>query len=89
MEHATPNELAEMPLVEELIKLVVASRKASRKPVTKKSAFYPTLLEGRKIPTKPFLAIPQTSSEMREYIPVRFMKNKPPNKPRADDCRCD
>ena len=79
LEHATPNELEKMPLVEDLIKLVEASRKASKKPATKKSALYPTLLEGRKIPTKPFLAIPQTSSEKREYIPVRFYE--PPTIP--------
>ncbi|MCA8835044.1 MAG: class I SAM-dependent DNA methyltransferase, partial [Proteobacteria bacterium] len=70
LEHATPNELAKMPFVQERIKKVIEFRKASRKPATKKSALYPTLLEGKAITTKTFLMIPETSSELREYIPM-------------------
>ncbi len=70
LEHATPNQLAKMPLVQERIKLVIASRKASKKPATQKLALYPTLFEGRTIPKRPFLMIPKTSSELREYIPM-------------------
>ena len=70
LEHAKPNQLAKMPLVQKQIKLVEASRKASKKPATKKLALYPRLFEGRTIPTKPFLIIPKTSSELREYIPM-------------------
>ncbi len=70
LEHATDNQLAKMPLVQKRIEQVKKMRQASKKPATQKLADYPMLFETRTIPEKPFMAIPETSSEKRSYIPM-------------------
>ena len=76
---APPADLKSMPLVMERIALVKQFRTESKKPATQKLAYYPTLLEGKTIPDQPFLAIPQVSSERREYVPFGWVE--PPTIP--------
>ena len=73
LEHASPEELRAMPLVAERIKKVREFRLASQKPATRRLGQTPTLLEGRTIPASTFLAIPQVSSERREYVPFGWL----------------
>lgn len=68
-----------MPLVVQRIRRVRAMRLASKKAATVKLADRPTQLEGRSIPTAPFLVIPEVSSERREYIPIGWLE--PPTIP--------
>ena len=74
LEEAEPEELRAMPLSVERIRRVRAMRLASKKAATVKLADTPTQLEGRSIPTAPFLVIPETSSERREYVPIGWLK---------------
>ncbi len=79
LEEAEPEELRAMPLVVERIRRVRAMRLASRKAATVKLAARPTQLEGRSIPTTPFLVVPEVSSERREYVPIGWLE--PPTIP--------
>ncbi|MYK06199.1 MAG: class I SAM-dependent DNA methyltransferase, partial [Synechococcus sp. SB0670_bin_20] len=74
LEEAEPETLRTMPLSVERIRRVRAMRLASKKPATVRLADTPTRLEGRSIPAAPFLVIPETSSELREYVPIGWMK---------------
>ena len=74
LEEATPTELRSMPLVIERIRRVREMRLASKKAATVKLADRPTQLEGRSIPTAPFLVVPEVSSERREYVPIGWLE---------------
>ena len=74
LEEAEPETLRTMPLSVERIRRVRAMRLASRKAATVKLADTPTRLEGRSIPTAPFLVIPKVSSERREYVPIGWLE---------------
>ena len=74
LEEAEPEELRAMPLVVERIRRVRAMRLASKKAATVRLADTPTQLEGRSIPTAPFLVIPEASSERREYVPIGWLR---------------
>ncbi len=76
---ATPDQLARLPLVRERMRKVHAFRQASKSPPTQKLAETPTLYHVNVVPTRPFLAIPETSSERREYIPISLLE--PPTIP--------
>ena len=79
LEEAEPETLRTMPLSVERIRRVRAMRLASRKTATVRLADTPTRLEGRSIPTAPFLVVPKVSSERREYVPVGWLE--PPTIP--------
>ena len=79
LEEAEPTELRSMPMAIDRIRLVREMRLASKKPATVKLADRPTQLEGRSIPTAPFLVIPKVSSERREYVPTGWLE--PPTIP--------
>ncbi len=79
LEEAGPTELRFMPMVIDRIRLVREMRLASKKPATVKLADRPTQLEGRSIPTAPFLVIPKVSSERRHYVPTGWLE--PPTIP--------
>ena len=79
LEGAEPEELRTMPLSIERIRRVRAMRLASRKAATVRLASTPTRLEGRSIPTAPFLVIPKVSSARREYVPTGWLE--PPTIP--------
>jgi len=69
-----PNQLRRMPLVMERIARVRAFREKSKKPKTRELALAPTLFEVTTVPNEPFLAIPETSSERREYVPIGYLE---------------
>ena len=71
----SPVELGRMQNTRELIERVKRFRAASKKSATQKLANFPTLLEGQNLPKNSYLAIPQVSSEKREYIPIGFLSN--------------
>ena len=79
LEEAEPETLRMMPLSVERIRRVRAMRLASKKAATVRLAETPTRLEGRSIPTAPFLVVPKVSSERREYVPVGWLE--PPTIP--------
>ena len=70
---ASPEALARLPSVRERIAAVRAYRQASKSAPTQKLAETPTLYHVNVIPDKPFLAIPETSSERREYAAIGWL----------------
>ena len=71
---APPAVLARLPQVRERIAAVRAYREASKSAPTRKLAATPTLYHVNVIPTAPFLVIPETSSERRDYVPIGWLK---------------
>ena len=71
---AAPNQLARLPQVRERITRVRAYRQASKRKSTLKLADTPTLYQGNVLPTDPYLVVPETSSERREYIPIGWLE---------------
>ena len=71
--------LARLPLVRERIKAVRGYRQRSKSKPTQELADTPTLYHINVIPTNPYLAIPETSSERREYVPIGWLE--PPTIP--------
>ena len=47
---------------------------ASKRPVTRELASFPTEFAFTTIPTAPFLVIPEVSSERREYVPIGWLE---------------
>ncbi|HJJ48232.1 MAG TPA: hypothetical protein O0X39_04465 [Methanocorpusculum sp.] len=68
-----PNELKLMPEVLKRVALVKEMRLNSDRETTKKKALTPTLFGEVKQPKKNYVAIPEVSSERREYIPIGFL----------------
>ena len=71
---APPNVLVKLSNVRKRIAAVRAYREASKSKPTQKIATTPRFYHVNVIPDAPFLAIPETSSERREYIPVGWME---------------
>ena len=69
----SPAELRKMPLVMEHVRGVKEFREASKKEATRKKASTPTLFDDTRCPTENYIAIPQVSSQTREYIPMGFL----------------
>ena len=69
-----PSELAKLPLTRERVASVRTMRAESRKAATKALANFPTEYEVSTVPTVPFLVIPETSSERREYVPIGWLE---------------
>ena len=76
---ASPDVLARLPHVRERIAAVRAHREASKSAPTQELAETPTLYHVNVLPSAPFLAIPETSSERREYAPIGWLE--PPTIP--------
>ena len=70
---ASPTLLARLPHVRERIAAVRAYRLTSKRTSTLKLADTPTLWQVNVLPTAPFLALPEVSSERREYVPVGWL----------------
>ena len=79
LQDATPMELRDMPLVKERLDRVREYRLKSKSPATRALATTPDRYHVNVIPATPFLAIPETSSERREYVPIAFFE--PPTIP--------
>ena len=76
---ASPRDLARLPRVRERVTAVRRLREASESPQTRKLAKTPTLYHVNVIPSGPFLVVPETSSERREYVPIGWLE--PPSIP--------
>ena len=76
---APPEVLARLPRVRERIAAVREYREDSKSAPTQKLAATPTLYHVNVLPTKPFLVIPEVSSERREYAPIGWLE--PPTIP--------
>lgn len=74
LQAATPAELQKMPHVKARMHAVREFRKASARKSTKALADYPERYNVEAIPVSPFLAVPEVSSERREYIPMAWLK---------------
>jgi hypothetical protein len=73
LQNASPDVIRAMPYVRDRIEAVRAYRKASKSKPTQKLAETPTLYHINVIPDKPFMVIPEVSSEHREYIPIVWL----------------
>jgi hypothetical protein len=69
----SPTALRAMPEAMKRVQAVKASRLASKSPPTRKLAETPTRFHVEFMPTSPYLAIPEVSSERREYIPLGYL----------------
>jgi hypothetical protein len=79
LDSASPTELRSMPLVLERIAEVKKFRLASKKEKTRELAQTPTRFEVMTIPNRPYLVVPEVSSERRDYIPIGWLE--PPTIP--------
>lgn len=74
LQKVPPDEIARMPLVKRRVKAVREYRASSKKVATQKLANYPQNYEGNIIPARPFLVVPQVSSEQRDFVPIGWIK---------------
>ena len=74
LQNVSPKVLAKLPLVRERIAAVRAYREDSNSASTRSLAATPMLYHLNVLPDAPFLAIPQTSSERREYVPIGWLE---------------
>lgn len=74
LQDATPADLKGMPAVLQRIKTVKAFRAKSKRAQTKAIANHPTKFNVEVIPASPFLAVPEVSSETRDYIPIGWLE---------------
>ncbi len=73
LQAATPQQLRTLPLVTDRMRKVRTFRQASSRPATRAIAEFPTRYNVEVIPTSVFLAIPEVSSERRDYIPIGWL----------------
>ena len=70
---ASPSNLRNLPHVRERVRQVREYRASSRRPSTVKMSAYPTSVGVDERLSKPFLVLPNTSSERREYVPIGWL----------------
>ena len=70
---STPSDLRNLPAVLDRVRRVREYRAASRRPSTVAMAAYPTRVGVDERLSEPFLVLPNTSSERREYIPIGWL----------------
>ena len=70
---ASPAALRHLPKVRERIQRVREYRASSRRPSTVKMADFPTKVGVDERLSAPFLVLPNTSSERREYVPIGWL----------------
>ncbi|MDE0345337.1 MAG: hypothetical protein OXI66_06070, partial [Boseongicola sp.] len=76
---ASPTTLKSLPRVRERMAAVRVFRAKSKRKSTLEIADFPTRYNVEVIPEAPFLAVPKTSSERREYVPIGWLE--PPTIP--------
>ena len=79
LQDASPTTLKSLPCVRERMAAVRVFRAKSQRKSTLAIADYPTRYNVEVIPEAPFLAVPKTSSERREYVPIGWLE--PPTIP--------
>ncbi len=67
-------KLRSLPKVAERLKAVRKFRAKSKRSTTRRLADYPSAYGVTVVPEYPFLIIPQTSSERRDYIPIGYLE---------------
>ncbi len=72
----SPTLLTKMPAVLARIEAVRSFRRASTKAATRDNAAYPTVFAEDRQPESNYLAIPKTSSERRQYVPIGFLDRR-------------
>jgi hypothetical protein len=73
LKHISPAELKALSLIRERVANVRAARLKSPTKSVREFAEYPTLFTQDRQPNKPYLAVPEVSSENRRYIPIAFL----------------
>ena len=79
LDGASPSDIRSMPAVKGRIAPVRQFRLDSKSPGTQQLADTPTRFHVTVVPNRPFLVIPEVSSEKREYVPIGWLK--PPTIP--------
>ncbi len=74
LQNATPAQLRHLPRVLERLEKVRVYREASTSAPTRAMASTPARYHVTVIPDRPFLAIPEVSSERREYVPIAYLE---------------
>ena len=74
-----PAKLRSLQEVQKRIRQVREFRAASKKAKTRELADFPALFEVSTIPDRPYLAVPEVSSERRDYAPIGWIE--PPTIP--------
>ncbi len=74
LEEAPPQDLRAMPLVMERIAAVRKFRLKSKSEGTRQLADTPAKYHVTVVPNRPFLVIPEVSSEHREYVPIGWLE---------------
>ena len=70
---SSPSDLGRLPQVRERIRRVREYRASSRRPSTVAMAAYPTRVGVDERLSEPFLVLPNTSSERRDYVPIGWL----------------
>ena len=70
---ASPSDIRQLPEVRERIRQVREYRASSRRPSTVAMAAHPTRVGVDERLSNPFLVLPNTSSERREYVPIGWL----------------
>ncbi|WP_353726728.1 DNA methyltransferase (plasmid) [Lactiplantibacillus plantarum] len=73
LQNVKPGELKKMPMVINRLKRVKEHRLKSSKDQTREMANVPYLFQEIRLPGNDYLAIPATSSERRDYIPMKLL----------------
>ncbi|MEK8123179.1 DNA methyltransferase [Methylocystis sp. IM4] len=68
-----PSQLKAMPKVVERVEAVRSYRAASKRDQTKAKSSMPTRYMTENIPTCPYMALPEVSSERRIYMPIAYL----------------
>jgi hypothetical protein len=79
LDGAPPADIRAMPAVRERIAAVRQFRQNSKSSGTRNLAETPTRFHVTVVPDRPFLVIPEVSSERRDYVPIGWLK--PPTIP--------
>ena len=69
-----PQKLRNLPMVVERLKAVRDFRAKSKRQTTRRLADQPRVYGVTVVPEYPFLIVPQTSSERRNYVPIGYLK---------------
>jgi hypothetical protein len=73
LQKAPPSAIKAMPHVQARLKQVRAFRESSKRTSTKAIASQPTRFNVEVLPNRPFLAVPEVSSERRDYVPLGWL----------------
>ena len=74
LQEVSPGMLKKLPLVLERMALVRDYRSKSKRKSTLAIADFPTRYNVEVLPTRPFLVVPEVSSERREYVPIGWLE---------------